>query len=247
MRVLQKAGLVQLEEGDTPAEPPPESAHHDADIGDVGGEPGSDVVNERSAVGPGSGPPAGPVPSVAGANAATSVAEQRPFDEIYADQSVAASPFTAEKLLRILDGLAALEPPARKAAVLALDAADDAWSIDDALLDAQRKSKALRAAKLQLEDQARAALASAKAQIEEREREQQGKVATIRKQIAELEALLEREVTRATEAKAALGNMAIGAKEACQRETARLDVEIVRLSRIAEVFAPADAGTQRQA
>ena len=173
------------------------------------------------------------------------IAEQRPFDDIYGEQSVPASPFTSEKLLRILDGLAALDPPARKAAVLALDAADDAWSIDDALLDAQRKSKALRAAKLQIEDQVRAALASAKAQIEEQERRQQATVATIRKQIADLEALLEREVARATDAKAALGNAANAAKESCQRETARFDVEIVRLSRIAAIFAPADAAPQR--
>ncbi len=244
MRVLQKAGLVQLEEGDTPAEPSPESVRHGVDAG-IG--PGSDGALEQSDAGPDTGPARGPAANTAAPDATTGIAEQRPFEDIYASQSVAASPFTAEKLLRILDGLAALDPPARKAAVLALDAADDAWSIDDALLDAQHKSKALRSAKLQLEDQARAALASAKAQIEEQERRQQGTVATIRKQIAELEALLEREVTRATEAKVALGNMATGAKEACLRETARLDVEIVRLSRIAEVFAPADTGTRREA
>ena len=118
MRALQKAGLVELDESaePVPVEPPAETETTPQVVMDHAAEPVAAASAPAIAV------PAGPI------------AEQRPFDEIYAEQSVAAAAFTAEKLLKILDGLAALDPAARIAAVRALDAADDAWTVDDALL-----------------------------------------------------------------------------------------------------------------
>lgn len=221
MRALEKVGLVEVEQrAEEPAYVEP--------AGDVP-PPEPTAVPEPAAPPPPSGP----------------IQEQRPFDEIYAAGSVAASPFPAEKLLKILEGLAALEPAARRAAVTALDAADDAWTVDDALLDAERKIKALDQARKQVEEQARAALEEARAAVEAREQKQQDAVTRIRQQIAELEGLLEREVTRATEEKAALHDAARAAKDACTRECTRLDAEAHRLRRLAEVFAPAAPGPQR--
>jgi hypothetical protein len=211
LRALQKVGLV---EGNDEAESMPEPVMETAP---------ESVAPEPPAA------PALPVPT-------GPVVEQRPFEAIYAEQSVAASPFPAEKLLKILDGLAALEPTSRKAAVLALDAADDSWTIDDSLLDAERKVRALAAARGQLEAQARQALEQARDDIAARETRQQDAVTKVRAQIAELEALLEREVTRATEEKAALESAARSTKEACVREAARLDTEALRLKRVAEMF-----------
>ncbi|TDR47567.1 hypothetical protein DFR29_102227 [Tahibacter aquaticus] len=220
MRALQKAGLVQLDE----AEQPVDEAAVPASVSDV-------VMDTASA----DTPPA-PVAEAAPQQPLGELVEQRPFEQIYADQAVAAAPFSAEKLLKILDGLAALEPPARIAAVRALDAADDAWTIDDALLDAERKSRALLGARSQLEQHARAALEQARAAVTERDQRQQDAVGRIRSQIADLEALLEREVTRATEEKSALENAARATKEACLREVARLDAESERLKRLAATF-----------
>ncbi len=162
--------------------------------------------------------------------------EQRPFDQLYADQSVPPVPFTADKLLRVLDGLAALDPVSRKAAVQALDAADDTWSIDDVMLDAERKAKALAAAKRDLEQHARAALQSAREAIEARDVRQQDAVTRIRQQITDLEALLAREVTRATEEKTQFDAQARATKDACQREITRIDLETTRLARIGAIF-----------
>lgn len=224
MRALEKVGLVEL-----------------------------DGAAER-AVAPGPAPteslPVEMLPAVA--EAATEplpegpIREQRPFGEIYAEDQVATSPFPAEKLLKILDGLAALDPSSRKAAVLALDAADDSWQLDDALLDAERKLKALDGAKRQVEAQARAELERTRSEVEAREQRQQDSVARIRQQIADLEGLLEREVTRATEEKAALHNAARAAKDACGRESARCDAEAARLRRLSEIFAatPSSAPTR---
>jgi hypothetical protein len=220
LRALEKVGLVETEGREMPVESPAGPAAVEAIAVPAEPEP---VAPQPVAT------PAGPIQ------------EQRPLEDIYASAQVAASPFSAEKLLKILDGLAALDPASRKAAVMALDAADDNWSIDDALLDAERKMRALEGARKQLEEQARAALEEARGAIEAREQRQQEAVTRIRQQIADLEGLLEREVTRATEEKAALQDGAKAAKDACARESTRFEAEATRLRRLAEVFAPAAA------
>ena len=55
------------------------------------------------------------------------------------------------------------------------------------------------------------------------------------------EALLEREVARATEEKAAMQEGARQAKDACERESARCDAEAARLRRVSDIFSPAAA------
>jgi hypothetical protein len=225
MRALQKAGLVELDEN---AQPLPTEASGES-------EPAPQVVMDHTPE------PVATAPAPVVAVPEGPIAEQRPFDDIYAEQSVAPAAFTAEKLLKILDGLAALDPAARIAAVRALDAADDAWTIDDALLDAERKTRALGNARATLEQQARAALEQARRDVTERDQRQQDAVGGIRKQIADLEALLEREVARATEEKAAFENSARATKEACLREVARLDAEADRLKRLAATFGAAPA------
>jgi hypothetical protein len=218
LRALEKVGLVESEGA--------AAAASDADESLPGAMPAAEPAEPE--------PVRAPLPTPEGP-----IREQRPFEEIYAEASLAPAPFAAEKLLKILDGLAALEPSARKAAVLALDAADDAWQLDDALLDAERKIRALDGAKRQIEQQARAELERARGEIQAREARQEEAVARIRQQIADLEALLEREVTRATEEKAALQESARQAKDACERESARCDTEGARLRRLSDIFSPA--------
>lgn len=223
LRALEKVGLVETDARDRVADEPPAAAPESALDTHVAAPPEPEPLPV----------PAGPIQ------------EQRPFEAIYAEAQLAPGPFPAEKLLKILEGLAALEPSARKAAVLALDAADDSWHLDDALLDAERKLKALDGAKRQVEGQARAELERTRSEIEAREQRQQEAVARIRQQITELEALLEREVARATEEKSALQEAARGAKEACAREIARCDAEAARLRRLGEIFAAAPAASPR--
>ena len=75
----------------------------------------------------------------------TEITEGKSFDSIFADANLPISPFPAERLLRLLDGLQAMDETTRKAAVKAMDAADDTWAIDDPVLDAQRKVGVLEA------------------------------------------------------------------------------------------------------
>jgi hypothetical protein len=221
LRVLEKVGLVESEAGPQVQPSAPESAP----------EIEATAMSEDVAA-------EAPPPLADG-----SLQEQRPFEDIYAEQAVEPAAFSADKLLRILDGLAALDPVSRKAAVIALDSADDSWSLDEVLADAARKTRALDAAKRQLEAHVRDALQQAREAIEARDLKQNDAVTRIRQQITDLEALLQREVTRSTEEKAALEANARATKDACVRESARLDQERSRLGRIAEIFGPDKASS----
>lgn len=230
LRALERAGLVEMD--DTGA-----GTLSASGIGHAR-EPEPDELPERrpepDVTVP--EPPRAPAAAVGTADALIDAIEARPFEDIYAEHAVPVSPFPAERLLRVLDGLAALEPAARKTAVIALDAADDAWTVDDSLLDAERKLRVLSGYRDQVEQQTRALLSEAKAASEAREQRQQDAVARIRQQIADLEGLLEREVARASEDQAEIKAGARETKDACARELARVDEEITQLRRIAEIF-----------
>ena len=104
-----------------------------------------------------------PVRSPAGSGG---IREDVPFDTYYAEGGVPPTAYGAEKLLRVLDGLRAMDPSTRKAAVLAMDAADDAWTIADVVLDAQRKSRSLERALAALDADLSAIRDSARAEKE---------------------------------------------------------------------------------
>ncbi len=156
--------------------------------------------------------------------------------DIFAAAGVPDSPYPAEKLLRLLDGLRAMDAGTRKAAVLAMDAADDNWQIGDCIADADRKISALDAYKQQLN-----------AQLQDREQQSAEVVnqiklaldkstAAIRTQIAELEQLLEREVTRAAQETTSVEAGLRAARESTAREARRMDAEIQRLREIPTSF-----------
>ena len=174
--------------------------------------------------------PSGPVP--------TDVVEGRPLAEIYAEAKVPVSPFSAEKLNRLLEGLKAMDPAMRKAAVMAMDAADDAWTIMDPLEDAQRKVAALQRAKNQLGEVVGAAEAEADRALKAADARQKEATEKIRAQIAELEALLQEELTEVANSRATSQSKLHAAREAAAREASRLDQEISALNGILVAFAP---------
>jgi hypothetical protein len=165
------------------------------------------------------------------------VAERKPFEDFYRSAEVPPSPFAAEKLLKLLDGLATMPMEVRKQMVKAMDEADDSWTIDDVVLDAQRKIKVLNAAKQSIVEQLAGAAKNADDEIAAINKRQQESAAQIRRQLAELNALLERESTKATQALAEINAKSKANQEAGARETGRLDTEINRLSQIPANFA----------
>jgi hypothetical protein len=216
--VLHRAGLVQLDESDGEPAPRPEQA------------PG---------LSPGRHPTESVAPPDIGPEATGVVSPDLPLDQIYSEAGVPASPFPAERMLKVLAGLRAMDINTRRAAVMAIDAADDNWKIEDVLLDTDRKIKALEAHKALLVQQAAAAQSAAGEEIAARDRKQQEAVASIRQQMADLQGLMEREVANATHDKKDAEARGINAREAALRESARLDQEIARLREIPDTFPPA--------
>jgi hypothetical protein len=184
LNFLEKAGLVKTDE------PTAVPALQQLPVGE-----------STASAHPAPSAPDGPAP-------ATPVFEQTEsaplkLDDIYASEGVSASVYPAERLLRLLGGLSAMDEATRQMAIRAMDAADESWTIDDPLADAAAKVRALAAHAQRLE-----------LSLQQQERETQGRldavsarqeqvVGDIRRQIAELEALVARELARAAQETAA--------------------------------------------
>lgn len=164
------------------------------------------------------------------------VAEQKDFADLYREANVPVVAYTAEKLLKLMAGLESMPMEVRKQAVRAMDEADDSWTVDDSVLDAQRKVKALAIAKQKIAQQVASALQNADREIAAIQAEEQDKSAQVRKQIAELTALLDRGVARAAQQMADVRAAAKTNQEAGDRESARLDAEMNRLGQIVITF-----------
>lgn len=166
-------------------------------------------------------------------------AEQRPLEDIYTAARVPSVPFPAEKLLKLLDGLNALDAATRKAAVIAMDAADDNWQISDCMADAERKITALGSYRQHLAARVVSAEQEVAGKIAAAGSALESTTAEIRKQIAELEQLLEREITRTAQQTTALEAALRNEREAAARETRRIDGEIEKLNGMIRQFSAA--------
>ena len=169
--------------------------------------------------------------------AASDMVEGRSFEEIFAGANLPASPFPAERLLRLLDGLREMDEPTRKAAVRAMDGADDGWTIADPVIDAQRKTAVLESYKEVVREQVTNIETKVAAEVADLKVNQERAIAEIRKQISELERLLEREMHKTTEHIAGLESGLKSTREAAAREGQRVSTEIARLQEIQAQFA----------
>jgi hypothetical protein len=167
-------------------------------------------------------PAAEPEPASSGAAAAPALADSAglSLEQIYARAGVPACAYPAERLLRLLDGLKAMDENTRRTTIQAIDAADDSWSIVDPMRDAagkvsaiERHAAAIRGGVAQAEQQTERDLA-------ELQLRQDTAVAEIRRQITDLEGLLAREIARGAQAAAALEAALQG-----QRQQARHELE----------------------
>jgi hypothetical protein len=148
------------------------------------------------------------------------------LDDIYANGRIAPSLYPAERLLRLVDGLSAMDEATRLMAIKAMDAADESWSIEDPLADAAAKVKALAAHAEQLQLNLQALERETQSRLDAVAARQEQVVGDIRKQITELEALVSRELTRAAQETATQE----ATVKAAQDQTARELDEISRIS-----------------
>ena len=168
------------------------------------------------------------IPQAAGAAAAPEPAppvEQSTgmsLEQVFAAAGVPPCAYPAERLLRLLDGLKAMDEATRRVTIQAIDAADDSWSIEDPLRDAQAKvasierhAQAIRAGVAQAEQETQA-------HVQALAQRQESSVAEIRRQIADLEGLLAREIARGAQETAALEAALAAQRENANRELGSL-------------------------
>jgi hypothetical protein len=202
MSLLERAGLVRQDEED--------SVHTYPDARDGVGEaaPAADATPD----------PAAPAPLQPVEPGAPPAAGGLTLEQIYAAAQVPGSAYPAERLLRLVNGLNAMDPAMRRQTIQAIDAADESWTIEDPLRDAAAKvaaieghASALRAGLGQAEQQAQARMTELRQKLD-------ASVAEIRRQITDLEGLLSREITRGAQEAAALEGALQSHKEATSRE-----------------------------
>ncbi|TXH68165.1 MAG: hypothetical protein E6Q88_10035 [Lysobacteraceae bacterium] len=160
------------------------------------------------------------------------------FADIFARQGVAAAQFPIERLLKLVEGLRTLDPATRRAAVMAMDVADETWSMEQVLGDADAKVAALRAHQRELQTTADSVVQSNKARILELERSRDSTVAELRQQIAALEAQIQDALGAAAAEVAKLQSQSESNKAALSRETQRIDAHILNIDELAAQFRP---------
>jgi hypothetical protein len=206
MSLLERAGLVRQEGAGGDSAPPPEVlAASEPAPGQADGDSGLPAL-----------PQASPEP------AAPAMPDGQSLEQVYAAAQVPLCHYPAERLLRLVNGLNAMDDAMRRQTIQAIDAADESWTIDDPLGDAAAKVSAieqhasgLRSGLGQAEQQAQAELTALR-------QRQEAAVAEVKRQIADLEGLLTREVTRGAQESASIEAALQARKEAVSQELAML-------------------------
>lgn len=174
----------------------------------------------------------------AAASEIVGVEEGLTFVDIYSRQAVAEAPFPVERLLKLVDGLRALDPTTRRAAITAMDVADETWSMDDVLADADAKMAALRGHQRQMQGAADAVVQANRSRVAALESSRDGRLAELRQQIAALEAQIQDVVGSTAADVAKLQSESESNKAALLRETQRIDAHILNLEELVAQFRP---------
>lgn len=158
------------------------------------------------------------------------------LEHIYATQGVGPSLYPAERLLRLVDGLSAMDEATRHMAITAMDAADESWTIDDPLADAAAKIKALTAHSESIAANLQQLEQETQAHLDTVAQRQEKVVSDIRQQIAELEGLVTRELNRSAQETASLEAQRKAARDQIARDLAEVAQVQQRLQGLASQF-----------
>ncbi len=225
-KILEAARLIESSE---PRPMPAEPAGEDSDI---------DAIIRRAAEAESraTAPPPMPAAGAVDAPASPGVEEGLDFARIYARQGLVDAAFPVERLIKLVDGLKSLDPTTRRAAITAMDVADETWSMEQVLADADAKIAALRGHQRHLQGNADALVQANQARIAELEGSRDTRLADLRQQIASLEAQIQEAVGATAADIARLQSESESNKAALARETQRLDAQVLSLEELAAQF-----------
>lgn len=167
------------------------------------------------------------------------VEEGLTFVDIYARQNVAEAPFPVERLLKLVEGLRTLDPTTRRAAIVAMDVADETWSMEHVLADADAKMAALRSHQRQMQGAADGVVQANRERVAALESSRDARLAELRQQISALEAQIQDAIGSTAADVAKLQSESESNKAALLRETQRIDAHILNLQELAAQFRPA--------
>jgi hypothetical protein len=226
-KILEAARLIEPVE---PARAP--AASDDADI---------DAIIRRAAQAETAASPAETAEPTASAAAADAVGveEGLSFADIFGRQGVAEAQFPVERLLKLVEGLRTLDPATRQAAITAMDIADETWSMDQVLADADAKVAALRSHQRQMQGAADSVVQANRERVAALESSRDGRLAELRQQIAALEVQIQEVVGTTAADVAKLQSESESNKAALLRETQRIDAHILNLEELVAQFRPA--------
>lgn len=176
---------------------------------------------------------------VAEASQAIGVEEGLSFVDIYARQNVAEASFPVERLLKLVEGLRTLDPTTRRAAIMAMDVADETWSMEHVLADADAKMAALRGHQRQMQGAADGVVQANRERVAALESSRDARLAELRQQISALEAQIQDAIGSTAADVAKLQSESESNKAALLRETQRIDAHILNLQELAAQFRPA--------
>lgn len=227
-KLLEAARLIERSETDVPMSAP-------------AGDDDIDAIIRRAAQAEAAistAPPPLPGDAAPAAPAVAGIEEGLSFADIYARQGLTEAQFPVERLLKLVDGLRALDPATRRAAITAMDVADETWSMEQVLADADAKVAALRGHQRQMQGAADAVVQSNRERIGALENSRDGRVAELRQQIAALEAQIQDAIGTTAADVARLQSESESNKAALLRETQRIDAHILNLDELVAQFRP---------
>lgn len=217
LNFLEKAGLVKRDESAVSAQ--------------------ADASPTRPAPDANPTPPATPPsPAPVNGHAAANVASALNLDDIYAAHGVGPALYPAERLLRLVDGLSAMDDATRLMAIKAMDAADESWTINDPLADAAAKVQALAAHGQTIAANLQQLELETRARLETVAQRQDKVVGDIRQQIAELEGLVARELSRSAQETATQEAQLKAARDQIARDLAEVAQVSQRLQSLSSQF-----------
>jgi hypothetical protein len=229
-KILEAARLIERSDAETSAPAPAGDADIDAIIRRAAEAEAAPSAREDT-------PVDAPL-HAAEAGEAVGVEEGLSFTDIYLRQSVADAQFPVERLLKLVEGLRALDPTTRRAAIMAMDVADETWSMDQVLADADAKMAALRGHQRQMQGAADGVVQANRERVAALETSRDGRLAELRQQIAGLEAQIQDAVGTTAADVAKLQSESESNKAALMRETQRIDAHILNLQELVAQFRP---------
>jgi hypothetical protein len=241
---LQKAGLVESDDSPfelpssapSPTDPPPSAP----DVTSRTSETPAVSGRAKFAIDPGDENNPGGDGAMAGDagsdDAGYVLTEGVAFEQLFQEAGVPETSFPIERLQKLIDGLRQLDPTTQKAAVLAMDAADENWTIEGVLKDAQLKTDALHA----YADRVTARTAQIQGNIERDIASMTGAkdsaIADIQAQIAELQKKLEATASQHASGISTLAAKKTAAQQAADRERQRVNECINRINNLIHPF-----------